>query len=80
MNSIPHDVDNQDATLNFQGPALMSFNNAMFTEDDWKSIQMLNYSAKSEDPHKIGRHGVGFASVYHITGFVIETVSCISKC
>ena len=52
----------------FTGQALMSYNNAPFTEEDWRSIQNLQQSSKAKNPHKVGKFGVGFNSVYHITG------------
>ena len=52
----------------FQGPALMSFNNAPFKKEDWDSIQSLQQSGKAKNPHKVGKFGIGFNSVYHITG------------
>ena len=52
----------------FQGPALISVNNAMFNEADWQGIQKPQQSIKADDPFKVGRFGVGFNSVYHITG------------
>ena len=38
----------------------------MFTRDDWKGIRMLCNSIK--DPLKVGRFGLGFKSVFHVTG------------
>jgi hypothetical protein len=52
----------------FQGPALYCFNNAVFEKQDWDGIQNLMRSNKKEDPLKVGRFGIGFNSVYHITG------------
>ena len=52
----------------FQGPALMSYNNAPFKKEDWESIQNLQRSGKADNPHKVGKFGIGFNSVYHITG------------
>ena len=52
----------------FQGSALYFFNNALFTEDDWKGLQRLMRSNKKDKPLKVGRFGIGFNSVYHITG------------
>ena len=52
----------------FLGPALLSANDAMFSEHDWKGIQSLQRSNKLEDPFKVGRFGIGFNSIYHITG------------
>ncbi|XP_064409121.1 sacsin-like, partial [Latimeria chalumnae] len=51
----------------FQGPALFTYNNAVFTEEDWKGIQNMGRSIKLNDPNKVGRFGIGFSSVYHIT-------------
>lgn len=54
--------------LSCKGPALYAYNNAPFTDEDWERIQMAGRSAKVNDPNKIGRFGIGFNSVYHITG------------
>ncbi|KAE8299417.1 Sacsin DnaJ-like protein subfamily C member 29 [Larimichthys crocea] len=51
----------------YQGPALYAYNNAAFTDDDWNGIQMAGRSVKRNDPNKVGRFGIGFNSVYHIT-------------
>ena len=52
----------------FQGPALLSYNDAVFKEKDWQSIQDMQQSVKADDPFKVGKFGIGFNSVYHITG------------
>ena len=52
----------------FQGPALLAYNDAQFTDEDWEGIQNLQRSIKAEDPFKVGKFGIGFNSVYHITG------------
>ena len=52
----------------YQGPALLSANDAMFSTEDWEGIQSLHKSIKAEDPFKVGRFGIGFNSVYHLTG------------
>lgn len=54
-----------------QGPALYAYNDAVFTDDDWLGIRMLNDSVKEKDPMKVGRFGLGFKSVYHMTGMCI---------
>ncbi|CAH1244396.1 SACS [Branchiostoma lanceolatum] len=51
----------------YQGPALCAYNDACFTEDDWNNIQNTARSVKKGDPMKIGRFGLGFNSVYHLT-------------
>ncbi len=56
------------ALANYQGPALLSANDAMFSDQDWEGIQNLQQSGKADDPFKVGRFGIGFNSVYHLTG------------
>ena len=54
----------------FQGAALVIYNDAMFTEEDFKSIQRIGDSLKKESTQnktKIGRFGIGFNAVYHWT-------------
>lgn len=53
----------------FQGPSLLVHNDAVFTENDFQSIQRIGDSLKKSDSQKskIGRFGIGFNSVYHIT-------------
>lgn len=48
------------------------YNDAVFTEEDWNGIQEIARSRKREDPLKVGRFGIGFNSVYHITGEYIR--------
>ena len=55
-----------------QGPALYAYNDAQFTKDDWKGIRMLCDSIKFKDPMKVGRFGLGFKSVFHMTGESLE--------
>ena len=52
----------------FQGPALLAYNDAQFTADDWEGIQNFKVSGKAKDPFKVGKFGIGFNSVYHVTG------------
>ncbi|XP_077871817.1 sacsin isoform X4 [Ictidomys tridecemlineatus] len=52
----------------YQGSALYVYNNAVFTPEDWHGIQEIARSRKKDDPLKVGRFGIGFNSVYHITG------------
>eukprot|EP00105_Crassostrea_gigas_P042862 XP_019927010.1 PREDICTED: sacsin-like [Crassostrea gigas] len=51
----------------FKGPALVVYNNAEFIEADWTGIKMLYSSIKEFDKTKVGRFGLGFKSVFHIT-------------
>ena len=52
----------------FQGPALYSYNDAFFSKEDWKGIRMLGESLKAKDPIKVGRFGLGFKSIFHLSG------------
>ena len=51
-----------------QGPALYAYNNALFDDEDWRGIRMLSQSIKHSDPLKVGHFGIGFKSVFHLTG------------
>ena len=55
----------------YQGPALIAANDAVFTEKDWDGIQRLQDSIKADDPFNVGKFGIGFNAVYHITGMFI---------
>ena len=47
------------------------YNNAKFTDRDWEGIRMLHTSVKEKDPLKVGRFGLGFKSVFHMTGSIL---------
>ena len=49
------------------GPALLLHNNACFKEEDFQNITKLAGATKEGKALKIGKFGVGFCSVYHIT-------------
>jgi hypothetical protein len=51
-----------------QGPALLAYNDACFTEEDWDGILLMYRSIKEKDALKVGRFGLGFKSVFHMTG------------
>ena len=50
-----------------QGPALWAYNDAMFTDSDLKNIAELGGHTKLNDLSRIGRFGLGFTAVYHLT-------------
>ena len=50
-----------------QGPALWAYNDAMFSDNDFENINKLAGETKKEDLDKVGRFGLGFNSVYHLT-------------
>ena len=49
-------------------PGLCVYNDACFTDEDWRGIRKLRDSVKVKDPLKVGRFGLGFKSVFHLTG------------
>ncbi|MEA5499426.1 hypothetical protein VB834_08965 [Limnoraphis robusta Tam1] len=51
------------------GPAMLIYNNSIFTERDFNSIRSLGQSEKAQDLQKTGRFGVGFNAVYHVTDY-----------
>ncbi|WAR11126.1 SACS-like protein [Mya arenaria] len=50
-----------------KAPALCVHNDAEFAEQDWKGIIMIYNSVKKFDILKVGRFGLGFKSVFHLT-------------
>jgi sacsin len=50
-----------------QGPALWAYNNSVFSDDDFVNIAKLAAATKQSKLEKIGRFGLGFTSVYHMT-------------
>ncbi|KAL7096896.1 hypothetical protein ACP275_10G109500 [Erythranthe tilingii] len=64
-----HGVDSllSDSLASWQGPALLAYNDAVFSEQDFVSISRIGGSSKHADAWKTGRFGVGFNSVYHLT-------------
>ncbi|ERF72113.1 hypothetical protein EPUS_02904 [Endocarpon pusillum Z07020] len=51
----------------YQGPALLAFNNALFTEEDFQSLTSLGDSKKLQDKVATGKFGLGFSSVFNWT-------------
>ena len=49
------------------GPALIVHNNKCFSEDDFTNITKLAGATKANKVLKIGKFGIGFCSVYHMT-------------
>ena len=47
----------------WQGPALLVFNDAVFTERDFQSITSLGLSGKKSDLSTVGKYGLGFNCV-----------------
>ncbi len=51
----------------FQGPCLLVFNDAVFSDRDFESICNIGNSVKKLEVAKTGRFGLGFNAVYHLT-------------
>ena len=75
---------------NSYGPALLFYNNAEFRDEDFANIRKIAGETKINKPLKIGKFGVGFCSVYHITdvpsfvsgeSFIVfdPTLQCLGK-
>ncbi len=43
----------------------------MFKDEDWEHFGKMENSSKEKDALKVGRFGVGFLSVFHITGIIM---------
>lgn len=54
-------------TTPLQGPALLVYNDAPFSDDDLCAIQKVGGATKRTDVSKTGNYGQGFNAVYHIT-------------
>jgi len=52
----------------WQGPALLAWNDAVFTAADVQSIAKIGQDSKLTRPGATGRFGLGFNSVFHWTG------------
>ena len=50
-----------------QGPALLCYNNKIFSEDDFTALKTLGVGNKGEEKFKVGKYGVGFNTVYRLT-------------
>lgn len=53
------------------GPSLWSFNSSVFSDADFLNITRLGGSVKRCEADKVGKFGLGFNSVYHITDIPI---------
>ena len=70
-----------DTELNqFQGPAILFWNNKPFQESDFGNLCEFGGETKLENRKKIGKFGLGFNSVYNLTDlpqFVSKSSYCI---
>ncbi|XP_048259571.1 sacsin-like [Haliotis rufescens] len=63
----PPSVDGFPHLRTLKGPGLCVYNDGVFTDEDWDGIRMLQSSIKEQEPLKVGRFGLGFKSVFHLT-------------
>ena len=65
-----HSTENllEDELAQDQGPALYAWNDAVFKSEDWQCLAKIEQSGKEKEVLKVGRFGLGFLSVFHITG------------
>ena len=64
----------------YQGPALYAWNSAVFKSNDWRSLGKIGQSSKEVDVLKVGRLGLGFQTVFHITGMHVCAVISRGLC
>ena len=50
----------------YQGPALMAYNNRTFSDTDFRSLKGLGDSQKVSNKLSTGKFGLGFSSVHVI--------------
>ncbi|HLO52449.1 MAG TPA: hypothetical protein VK211_28875 [Kamptonema sp.] len=58
-----------DRMIQLMGPAILVYNDRVFTDKDFDSIRSLGQSEKAQDLQKTGRFGIGFNAIYHITDY-----------
>ena len=51
---------------------MLAYNNSIFEEIDFQSIRQIEKSEKYDKPLKIGKFGLGFNSIYHLTGNIYD--------
>lgn len=62
----PEELIDPDMSL-CQGPCLWAFNNETFKDEDWANIVRVGSASKEHKVEKIGKFGLGFNTVYHVT-------------
>ena len=61
----------------YQGPALYAWNNSIFQDRDFESLCDIRNSSKKDNAHKVGKFGLGFLSVFHLTGEFTVTIMLV---
>ena len=63
----PQDSLISEELKEWQGPALVVYNSATFSDEDFKNICKVAGETKKRNPLKTGRFGVGFCAMYRLT-------------
>ena len=69
-----------DKLAQFQGPALVFWDNKPFQDSDFENLCEFGGETKLDDRKKVGKFGLGFNSVYNLTDlpqFVSKTSLCL---
>ena len=66
-NEYPKESLISEQLKEWQGPALIAYNDAKFSDADFDNICKVAGETKRKDPLKTGRFGVGFCATYHLT-------------
>lgn len=64
----------------WQGPSILVYNDAMFSDADFRNIARIGQGSKMASLEKTGRFGLGFNSAYHFTdcvSFVSQSSFCV---
>jgi hypothetical protein len=69
---LDHNTYNSTSLLDskldaLQGPSLLVYNDAAFSEDDFRALAKIGQGSKVEKLATTGRFGLGFSSTYHLT-------------
>ena len=60
-------ITEDEGLKHWQGPAILIYNDKVFTEEDLEKLVKLGIGSKSDKYEKIGKFGLGFNTCYHYT-------------
>jgi hypothetical protein len=67
-----------DGLSEYQGPALLAYNDAVFSEKDFQSLTSIGDSRKIQDKAATGKFGLGFSSVCFKLNFGVRLLGRLS--
>lgn len=82
LDEIDHSNENPLISPNMsqlQGPALVLYNDAVFTDADFKGIRRVGLGSKQDSPDSIGQFGLGALSMFHFTEVRFWPSTCLRK-